>query len=310
MISRQARHPLACNMRQVYFNGLWIPESQVAIGIHDAGFTLGVTVTERLRTFEGRLFRRAEHLARLRSSLEIIGLAADEITAEIGDAVDEYIDRHREQRQPGDDWAVVAFVTPGEGDKPTTCVHGLPLPFGQWADQFEVGTRLYTSDHRQVPPSCWPAELKCRSRMHYFLADQQARRRDPQARGLLLDQEGFVGEGSTANIAIVDARGNIATPLYSKVLPGVSMAVIEELSPRIGVGFAQRDLALAEVYEASEVWLTSTSICALPVVAVDDRPIANGRPGPLHGRLLAAWGDMVGVDIIGQAKRMAAQRAK
>ena len=52
-----------------YLNGDWIPSSELRIAVDDAGFLLGATVTERLRTFRGKVFRLDEHLSRLRRSL-------------------------------------------------------------------------------------------------------------------------------------------------------------------------------------------------------------------------------------------------
>lgn len=288
--------------RTAYFCGEWIAERDLAVGIDDLGFTMGVTVTERLRTFGGQVFRKGEHLARMTRSLEAIGLEANSLVAEFDRAIDEYLDRHRDVWRAGDDWAIVLFATPGRGAGPTVGVHGLPLPFVDWAAQYASGVRLEVSHHRQVPPSCWPAELKCRSRMHFYLADLEARRRTPGARALLLDQEGFVGEASTANVVAWFPERGLVTPRFDKVLPGVSMGVIEELARDKGVPFAQGDLTLEEFLAAGEVWLTSTSVCMLPVVACGQRAIGSGKPGPRFNEFLAAWGERVGVDIAGQAR--------
>jgi branched-chain amino acid aminotransferase len=56
---------------------------------------------------------------------------------------------------------------------------------------------------------------------------------------------------------------------------------------------------------ADEVFLTSTSVCILPVVRVEDRPVGRGTPGATYARLLAAWSARVGVDVAAQAKRFA-----
>ncbi|MCI0331948.1 MAG: branched-chain amino acid aminotransferase, partial [Planctomycetes bacterium] len=70
-----------------YLNGRWIPDTELAIGVDDLGFLVGATVTERLRTFRGQVFRLDEHLSRLRHSLEIVRLPAEHIAKQIGDAV-------------------------------------------------------------------------------------------------------------------------------------------------------------------------------------------------------------------------------
>ncbi|TWT46825.1 aminotransferase class IV [Botrimarina hoheduenensis] len=289
--------------RQAYLNGTWSPDTGLAIPVNDPGFALGVTITERLRTFNGKVWRQAEHVRRLRRSAEIVGInptVADEIDA----AITEYQRRHEPLRAEGDDWAIVAFATPG-GDEPTRCVHGFPLPFRGWAAQFTAGVSVWLSDHRQTPENCWPAELKCRSRMHYYLADQQAQQHEPGSRALLLDQDGFVGEASTANVVIYNAREGIVSPRMEKVLPGVSVAALRELALQHGVPFSERDLTIDELRAAEEVWLASTSICLLPVVRCDGQPIGSGRPGPGYAQLLGAWNEAVGLDVAEQARRRA-----
>ena len=69
----------------------------------------------------------------------------------------------------------------------------------------------------------------------------------------------------------------------------------------------RRRLTADELRTADEVMLTSTSICLLPVVQCDGRPIGVGTPGPIFQRLLSAWGEMVGVDVAAQARRFASR---
>ena len=166
-----------------YTNGHWIPASELSIAVDDVGFLLGATVTERLRTFGGQVFRLAEHLQRMRRSLEIVGLDAAAIVDELAQAIPEFVDKNAGQIAADDDWTINAFVTPGVAGsgRPTVCVHGWPLPFHQWAADYDRGISVVVSDVRQVPDNCWPSELKCRSRMHYYLADQQAKAQQPGA---------------------------------------------------------------------------------------------------------------------------------
>lgn len=287
--------------REAYFCGEWIAESQLSIPVGDPGFTLGVTVTERLRTFARQVFRQEEHLRRMARSLEVIGLESGAIVAELRSALEEYPRRHADQWQRFEDWGLVAFVTPGTL-RPTVCVHGYPLPFQEWRDSYREGVKLWVSEHRQVPPNCWPAELKCRSRMHYYLADLEARQAAPRARALLLDQEGYVGEASTANVVVYQRDKGLSTPKFTKVLPGVSVGVVAELAQELGLPFTERDIALEELKQADEVWLSSTSVCLLPVVECDGETIGEGGPGEVFGRMVSAWGEMVGVEILRQGE--------
>jgi branched-subunit amino acid aminotransferase/4-amino-4-deoxychorismate lyase len=293
-----------------YRNGQFIPSADLSLAIHDAGFVQGVTVAEQMRTFRGKLFRLEEHLQRLRNALDVVGIAGIEL-ATLANAARELAENNHGLLDPADDLGLSLFVTPGPyptfappgPSGPTIGMHTYLIPFHLWADTYETGQKLVVSSVRQVPANCWPPELKCRSRMHYFLADREAQRRDAGARALLLDQDGFVTEASTANLVIFNEADGFVSPPREKILPGVSVAVLEELSKQLGVTFSHRDLTVGEVQSADEVILSSTSPCLLPATSLDGNTIGLGRGGETLQKALAAWSDLVGLDIVEQAQR-------
>ncbi len=291
-----------------YFNGAFLPVDQVSIPLEDLGFTMGVAVSERLRTFGGQLFRVDDHLQRLRRSLEIVHLVPDESPERITDIAYELATNNHALLQTGDDLGLSLFVTPGTagGDQcPVVGIYTYPLPFSQWAYYYDHGQRLAETGIRQVPSNCWPAELKCRSRMHYYLADLLAAEKHPGSRAILLDQDGFVSEASTANIVIYHRDRGLLSPPTDKILPGVSLSVMTELAGRLGLTIHHGDFRLEQVAGADEVLLCSTSPCVWSVVELNGMPIGDGVPGPVAGRLLAAWSELVGLDIREQAQRFA-----
>ncbi len=311
-----------------FLDGRWIPASAAAVPVSDVGFILGATVAEQLRTFAGKIFHLEDHLARLAQSLEIVGLQPGMTLAELARTARELVAHNHSLLAPGDDLALSIFVTPGEyptysdvssdlpnlpaGEgtyvppgpaHPTVCLHTFPLPFHRWAARYREGQALATTEVEQVSLRCWPPRLKCRSRMHYYLADRQAAARDPQARALLLDAQGFVTEASTANLLIYRAGEGLAWPPTKKVLPGISLAVVAELAQRLGIPNGERDLMLQDVASADEAFLSSTPFCLVPVTRLNGRPIGAGRPGELFERLIAAWSEMAGLDIVAQAEK-------
>jgi branched-chain amino acid aminotransferase len=298
---------------QAYLNGKWIPASSAAISITDAGFMLGVTIAEQLRTFSGRIFRLEQHLDRLDNSLQIIGVDSGLKRPQWTAIALELVERNNRFLTPGDDWGLSIFVTPGtyrtytqeDTSRPTVCLHTYPLPFHLWAEKYRTGQVLVTTPIRQVPPQCWPPDIKCRSRMHYYLADQMAEKSDPHARAVLLDDEGHVTETSTANVIIFRKNEGLISPPNNKILHGISLTVICELADKIKIPFHQRDLTPDDLAAADEVILSSTPLCLLPVTKFNGQLIGNGRPGEIAQRLLTAWSDMVGLDIISQAERFA-----
>jgi branched-subunit amino acid aminotransferase/4-amino-4-deoxychorismate lyase len=88
-------------------------------------------------------------------------------------------------------------------------------------------------------------------------------------------------------------------------LPGISQEVLFELAGELGVARSEGDLLPGQLMAADEVFLTSTSVCLLPVVRVDGRAVGTGQPGPMFQKVLAAWSRRVGIDIAGQARKFA-----
>jgi branched-chain amino acid aminotransferase len=297
-----------------YLNGNFIAASQLTVPVWDAGFVQGVTIAEQLRTFRGVLFRFNQHLERLFDSLRRVEIALPQSAAELQSVAERLINNNLPLLEQGDELGLSLFVTPGpyrafapaEAQGPTLGMHTYPVAFGGFAEKYDHGERLIISSTRQIPNSCWPASLKCRSRMHYYLADREARAVDADARALLLDQAGFISEASTANFLIYRRDTGFLSPPREKILPGVSVNVLAELARTHNEPFHFRDLAVdGDLWSAEEAFLCSTSPCLLPVISIDSRPVGDGKPGPTFRRMMDAWSQAVGVDIVAQAKRFA-----
>jgi branched-chain amino acid aminotransferase len=305
----------------VYLNGELLPASEARLNIYDLGVVMGATVTEMTRTFRHRLWRLDRHLDRLWRALRYtrmdVGVSQDELSA----VAHELVARNAPRVHPNDDLGVVHFVTAGEHatyawsaagparTTPTVCVHTFPLPLAQYAKKMAEGAHVVTPSIRHVPPQCCDPKMKYRSRMHWYLADAEARRADPEASALLLDLAGNVTETSGANFLIVE-RGTVVSPTTTNTLPGISRAMVVELCQKLHVPFVERDIQVFDVMNADEAFQTSTPYCVMPVTRINGAPIGDGRPGPLTRRLLAAWSDEVGLDIVGQIRESAVRRAR
>jgi branched-chain amino acid aminotransferase len=295
-----------------YFRGKRIAAHELAVPVSDAGFMLGVTVAEQLRTFGGKIFRLGAHLDRLFRSLAIVGVDCPLNRDELTEIAFELVEHNHELLAPGDDLGLTMFVTPGPMHPepghpagPTVCLHTAPLRFNTFAAKYDSGESLATTDIVQVPAESWPPELKCRSRMHYYLADKQAREHFPGSRALMLDQAGFVTEATTANL-LVARGGELLTPPAAKVLPGISLAVVRDLAAELKIPLREVDLRPQDVSSADELLLVSTSPCILPATTFNGQHVgASAVRDSMYRQLLEAWGTQVGVDIAAQAKRFA-----
>ncbi|MEK6236395.1 MAG: aminotransferase class IV, partial [Planctomycetales bacterium] len=241
-----------------YRNGDFLPFAELHIAPNDRGFVQGAATAEQLRTFNGRLFQWNEHWKRLRRSLEILGLENAIEEAELVTAADRLVTENYPLASSGSDLGLSIVVTPGayasfvsEETGPTVLAHTYPLPHDRWTSSYRDGVELATVGVQQVPPECWPAELKCRSRMHYYLAEREAAQSRPGAVALLLDATGAVRETSTANLLLCNWESDapvLVSPPREFILPGVSLGFVHELSKELGWKFTERELTVDDVH--------------------------------------------------------------
>lgn len=289
-----------------YMNGQLVPQRKLLVPPQDLGFMWGTAVAEQLRTFAGKLFRLREHLDRLRESLNVVGVSCD--LSEIEKAAAAVCSHNYELISPTSDLGLTIFVTPGlsstyspkQPRSPFVGMHSYELPFSLWADKYRQGQECEIVSIRQVPTECWPRHLKSRSRMHYYLADQEAKKKSEKARAILLDEFGNVNEASTANVVgYFDDEGFVSPP-HANILPGVSLSFLNRLAERIQVPFNYRTLSQTELMAADEVLLTSTPFCVLPVSKIGQHPIPSRK---MHDALIQAWSEHVGLNIVDQANK-------
>ena len=294
-------------------DGNFLPRHQLSISPSDAGFVLGATVTEQLRTIQGKIFGADAHADRLSNSLRDVGIAPYETIEAIFSAADHVATHNHEVLTKGgkasdNDLGVVIFITPGlmasqnSGlpGKPSTTIHTFPLAFNLWADAYEFGTSLRCVTVRQVPKDCWSITAKVRSRLHYFLAEQEASACEKGSRPVLAHADGRISETSTANIAALHGR-TIVTPPREDALPGISMGYLKNISEGAGFQWETNSLTRENLLSADEVFLTSTPWCLLAATRIDGEIIGQKSPGPAFRKLLDAWSDNVGLNLPKQA---------
>lgn len=305
----------------VYLNGRIVPASQAHLAIFDAGVVLGATVTEMVRTFKHKLFRLDDHLARLERSLKFVRFDIGQTMDELSAVVTDLVANNSKLIELDDELGLVIFVTAGEyptyagsagrtaRTTPTICAHTFPLPYELWAHKLQHGLHVVTPSIRHVPPQCIDPKMKYRSRMHYYLADQEARLVDADASALLLDLDGNVTETSGANFLIVQG-GTIVIPTLRNTLPGVSRAMTMDLAETLEIPYVEHDFQTFDVVNADEAFTASTPYCLMPVTRINGLQIGNGRPGPVYRRLIEEWSRRVGVDIERQIVDGAARRTQ
>jgi D-alanine transaminase len=103
----------------------------------------------------------------------------------------------------------------------------------------------------------------------------------------MVDDDGFVTEGTSTNAWIVTRKGELVThQADTSILHGVTRAVVLEAAGGAGLEVVERPFTVAEAKRAAEAFLTSTTSAVMPVVRIDGAPVGDGKPGAVTRRLM------------------------
>ena len=279
----------------VNVNGRISAEDQAVIPVFDHGFLYGEGIYETLRTYHGRLFLFDRHLRRLRNSARLIDLTIpftdDELAARIHETI-------AAANLDGNEAYVRVLVTRGVGEltydlkatpKPSWVVIVKPLP-SPLAELYERGVKVALVDVVRNHPQSVNPMIKSNNLMNSVLAAQQAVKRGG-FEAVMRNYRGELTECTQSNLFIVKNGVALTPPLEAGLLPGITREFIFEIGRDAGLDVREQVLRDDDLFAADEAFLTSTTREVLAIVAVDDRCIGNGEPGPVTSKLLTAFRD-------------------
>ncbi len=267
--------------RIAFVNGAYRRHGEASVHIEDRGYQFGDGVYEVCEIRDGALIDETPHLARLERSLAALRIAAPMSLNALKLVMREIVRRNRVR-----DGLVYVQVSRGVAPRdhgfpaaarPSLVVSAKPLDRRKGEANAAVGVRVVA-----LPDERWRRpEIKSLQLLPNVLAKQSAREKGAYE-AWLVDDQGRITEGSSTNAWIVDAAGKLATRQADRaVLSGVTRATLLALLAKEGVVFEERPFTLEETYAAREAFLTSAGNGVMPVVAVNDRVIGDGRPGAL-----------------------------
>ena len=271
--------------RIAYVNGRYVAHYEAAVHIEDRGYQFADGVYEVIAVAKTCLVDTKLHYDRLERSLSQIKIDQPITRAALDVVMREVVRRNRIQNG-----MVYLQVTRGvakrdhqfpEFAQPSIVVTarrgGRPS-----AENREDGVSVVT-----VPDIRWArCDIKSISLLPNVLAKQAAR----EAGGFeawLVDEDGMVTEGSSTNAWIVNIDDNLVTrPLANSILSGITRLVLKQVAEESGVRVIERAFSVEEAKSAREAFITSTTNFVTPVVRIDDRVIASGRPGSITKQLI------------------------
>ena len=144
---------------------------------------------------------------------------------------------------------------------------------------------------RRPPPGALAPQVKSLNYLNNVMAKIEAIQAGGQE-GLMLNEQGFVAECTGDNVFIVK-RGEILTPpVTAGALDGITRGVVFEIAAALGVPMRESMLTRYEMFTADECFLTGTAAEVVPVVKLDERAIADGRPGPVTRNVIEKFREL------------------
>ncbi len=270
--------------RIVYVNGRYCPIEEATIPIMDRGFLFGDGIYEVTAVLDGKFVDNTPHLERLDRSLAAIGIRNPHTIAEWVAIQRELVTRNGLR-----EGSVYIEVTRGVFEREFTCPPDIApsvVMFTQARSLRDHPTAKTGVAIITVPDLRWARrDIKSTALLAQVLAKQAAKAAGVAEAWMV--EDGFVTEGASSTAFIITGAGEIVTrPLSQTVLPGITRQTImklaiDKLATEHGLTLVERPFTVEEAIGAREVFFTSATTFAMPVIAIDGTPVAGGRPGPL-----------------------------
>ncbi len=302
--------------RKVFFNGKFVNEADAKISIYDSALMFGDMVFEMTRSFNNKQFMLEDHIDRLLTGLKILRIPIKYSKKQIIKICNDTIKKNLKYFKKDDEHRLMIDVSRGLLDiyKGINNIHkdsnfivaDFPL---RWTVRgmgklFNTGINAVITSQRAIPSMYMDPKIKNRSRLFYLNANIEASLfKGNNNWALLLDDRGFIAEGSGDNFFIIKDN-KVITPRGVHILRGISRDyVLKNLCEKLELENIEKDIEPYDVYSADEAFMTGTPFCMLPVTSLNNIKIGNGKRGKIFNKLLSTWSDNVGIDIEKQIKK-------
>lgn len=271
-------------MTLAYINGQYLPLEDVKISAMDRGFLFGDGVYEVIPVYNRVPLRLSQHLHRLANSLASIHLKIDVAEKQFTEIFARLI-----AANPSQDQSIYLQVTRGPAPvrehifpqevHPTIFIFTTPL-VPKTIEELKQGVKAIT-----VPDLRWQrCDIKAITLLANVLAKQQAV--EAGAIEAILVSDGYAIEGTASNLFMVKDNTIITPPADHHILGGITRELVLELARSQNITCHEQPILLENLFQADEIWLTSSTREIMPVILLDSKKIANGKAGPL-------WYDMI-----------------
>jgi len=274
----------------VFINGQWTPAEQATISVFDRGFLFGDGIYEVMPVYGQHFLRLDEHLTRLSNSLAEVRIRNPYSKQEWKQLLADLLEKNQ-----ASNCAIYLQITRGSSGnrdhsipqdiEPTVfaCVNPLPtVPESVKTDGVAAITRDDIRWHR--------CHIKAITLLANVLLKEEGS--DLGCNETLLVRNGKVSEGASSNVFLVINDELVTPPKGPELLPGITRDLVLELAhqqPNLVV--TERSIDEAELHQASEILITSSTRELYPVTRLDEQAVGTGKPGPVWTQLFTAYQD-------------------
>ena len=297
--------------RAIWKNGIFLPESEATLSLYDSALLYGDSVFEMARSFNKKLFKLEAHIDRLMDSIKFTQMPCAYNFHQLKMAHEDLICRNRKEFAEDDEYRTFINVSRGPLPiykdilevKPWVMITCYPL---RWvlrgmSKYYQQGVTTVIPSQRAIPSRFLENKVKNHCRLSSRLAELEVRRNDPEAWPLLVDDKGYITEGTGANFFICK-RDRLITPEPQDCLRGISRNFILSLARSNGIDYRERDIGSFDAITADEAFFTATPWSILPVTKINGTKIGNGKVGKMTEFLSSKWEEEVGCEWREQAK--------
>lgn len=271
----------------VYLNGCYVPVEKATVSVMDRGFLFGDGIYEVVPVFGNKLLRLDEHLARLQNSLTRISLSNPHTDSEWLAIFTGLLNKNE-----GNDRAVYLQISRGlyskrdlstnEDFAPTIfamVLHVTPPDM----EVVSAGISVITVDDFR-----WNAcDIKSTSLVANVMLRQQAS--DAGVEDAILIKNGNVTEGTASNVFLIKDDVLITPPTGKQLLPGITRDLVIEIAKNNTIIVEEREISEPELYDADEIWMTSSTREIAPVIRLNDKVVGTGAAGTHWQRMMGLY---------------------
>jgi D-alanine transaminase len=276
--------------RLAYVNGRFLRQGEAGVSIEDRGYQLGDGIYEVWAVMDGKLADAAGHFARLERSLGELQIPMPMSPAALTVALRETVRRNRVRSG-----IVYLQVTRGVARRdhafpaapitPTVVITARSTDGAAAEAKAAKGVSVIT-----LPENRWGrCDIKTINLLPNVLAKQAAKAQGAYE-AWFVDADGLITEGASSNAWIVDADGVLVTrDIGANILRGVTRLSLIDVARDAGYTVQERPFTVAEAKAAREAFATGAGALVMPIVRIDDAPVAKGHPGEVATALRAAY---------------------